>query len=170
MLTLACGMIPLPSHPTRLDRTLAAAQSACVAAISMLLWDGLSSRVSSHSFWTVPNLMAGVFYGPASLRPDFGFFTLSGIALHVLICTLFAIIFAALVPPSLRLLTAVLLGILAATSWFYLWDGFFWRKSFSPFALYSKRPSIFFSFVLLGICVGLYSVFVRSERGRQFSG
>lgn len=169
MLTLACGMIPLPTSPSRLERTLAAAQAASVAAICMILWDGLSSLAGSHSFWTVPNLMAGAVYGPASLRPDFGFYTLVGFAIHILTCTLFAILFAALVPPSLRLLTSVLLGILAATSWFYLWDGFFWRKTFAPFALYSKRPSIFFSFVLLGICVGLYSVFVRSEREREIS-
>ena len=152
-----------------LDRILAATQAASGAALLTLCWDGFASRASSHSFWTVPNLMAGAFYGSASLRPDFGFYTLAGIALQILFCTAYAILFAALVPPSMKILTAVLLGILSATSWFYLLDGFFWRRAFSPFALYSKRPAIFFSFVLLGICVGLYSIFVRSDRDRQVS-
>lgn len=164
MLTLTCGMIPLPKSTSYFERSLAATQAAAVAAPLMLLWDGIASSTSSHSFWTVPNLMAGLFYGPASLRPDFGIYTLAGIAIQVLSCTCFAILFAAIIPPSSRLLSAVLLGILAATSWFYLLDGFFWRRAYFPFTIYSKRPSIFFSFVLLGICVGLYSIFVRSEQ------
>ncbi len=164
MLTLTCGMIPLPNSTSYFERSLAATQAAAVAAPLMLLWDGIASSTSRHSFWTVPNLMAGLFYGPASLRPDFGIYTLAGIAIQVLSCTCFAILFAAIIPPSSRLLSAALLGILAATSWFYLLDGFFWRRAYFPFSIYSKRPSIFFSFVLLGICVGLYSIFVRSEQ------
>lgn len=132
-------------------------------------WFGIASRSSGHSFWTVPNLMAGLFFGQNSLRPDFGFHTLAGLSFHLLLSTAFAILFALAVPPTLKPFTSLLLGILAATSWFYLIDGFFWRKAFPPVALYSRRPSIFFSFVLMGICIGLYSVFVRSPKEAQIS-
>lgn len=113
--------------------------------------------------------MSGLVYGPHSLRPDFGYHTLVGLAIHLLASTLFAVLFALAIPPNLRLFTSLLLGILAATSWFYLVDGFFWRRAFPPVALYSRRPSIFFSFVLMGICVGLYSVFVRSSKETQLA-
>ncbi len=162
-------MTDSPTSSGLLERSFAATQAATLAAILTLFWDGIAASSSAHSFWTVPNLMAGLLYGPASLRPDFGYYTLAGMAIHLLLCNVFAILFALLVPPALRALTAVLLGIVAATTWFYLLDGFFWRKAFPPFAIYSRRPGIFFSFVLLGICVGLYSVFVRSSPERQIS-
>ena len=161
----------LASQPqtTRTDRLFAALQAASLASMLMIFWCGIASRSSSHSFWTLPNLMAGLFYGQNSLRPDFGFHTLSGLAIHLLCSTVFAIVFAEVIPPTLRPLTSLVLGIFAATSWFYLLDGFFWRNSFPLVSQYSRRPSIFFSFVLLGICVGLYSVFVRSSKETQIS-
>lgn len=187
MLPLGCGMTDSPTPdllpedsailkspatslaPSRSERLLAAMQAASLASILTIFWCGIASNSSSHSFWTVPNLMAGLFYGNASLRPDFGFHTLSGLAIHFLLSTIFAMLFAVAIPPTLRPLTSILLGVLAATSWFYILDGFFWRKAFPPLALYSRRPSIFFSFVLMGICIGLYSVFVRSRREPQIS-
>jgi hypothetical protein len=171
MLTLGCGMIESnqPVAFNRTDRLLAAVQAATLSSMLTIFWCGIASRSSSHSFWTVPNLMAGLFYGQFSLRPDFGFHTLSGLAIHLLLSTLFALIFAALVPPTLKPFTSLLIGILAATSWFYLIDGFFWRRAFPPVAIYSRRPSIFFSFVLMGICIGLYSVFVRSSKEPQIT-
>jgi len=153
----------------RAERFYAAIQSAALASILSIFWCGVASRSSSHSFWTVPNLMAGVFYGQNSLRPDFGFHTLTGLSIHLLLSTAFALLFASVVPPTLRPMTAVLLGILASSSWFYLLDGFFWRNAFPPVSLYSRRPSIFFSFVLMGICIGLYSLFVRSRKEPQIS-
>ena len=187
MLPLTCGMTDSPTPdalteqqailkstgsfflPSRSERLLAAVQAASLASILTIFWCGIASSSSAHSFWTVPNLMAGLFYGNASLRPDFGLHTLVGLALHLLLTTVFAVLFATSIPPTLRPLTSLILGILAATSWFYILDGFFWRKAFPPLALYSRRPSIFFSFVLMGICIGLYSVFVRSRREHQIS-
>jgi hypothetical protein len=159
-----------PPQNTRADRLFAAVQAASLASMLMIFWCGIASRSSSHSFWTLPNLMAGYFYGQNSLQPNFSFHTLSGLSLHLLLSTIFALIFAAVVPPTLRPLTSLMLGILSATTWFYLLDGFFWRNSFPLVSQYSRRPSIFFSFVLLGICVGLYSVFVRSSKETQISG
>ncbi len=154
---------------TRTDRLFAALQAASLASMLMIFWCGIASRFSSHSFWTLPNLMAGLFYGQNSLRPDFGFHTLSGLSIHLLFSTVFALVFASIIPPTLRPLTSLVLGILAATTWFYLLDGFFWRNSFPLVSQYSRRPSIFFSFVLLGICVGLYSILVRSSKETQIS-
>jgi len=148
---------------------LGSVQAACLSAIFTIFWCGISSRSSGHSFWTYPNLLAGLFYGQNSLRPDFGFHTLTGLSIHLLLTTIFALLFASLAPPVLKPLSSMLLGILAATSWFYLLDGFFWRRAFQPVTLYSRRPSIFFSFVLMGICIGLYSVFVRSSKETQIS-
>lgn len=153
--------------PALIDRLLAGIQAATLSTGISIFWTGVASTSSDHSFWTYPNLLAGIFYGGSSLRPDFGFYTLTGIALHLLLTTIFALIFSAIVPSAIRPWTSLLLGILAATFWFYLIDGFFFRPAFPPLSLYSRRPSIFFAFVLMGICVGLYSVFVRIPRDAQ---
>ncbi|MEO5952289.1 MAG: hypothetical protein ABIQ44_07480 [Chloroflexia bacterium] len=155
--------------PSLKERLFAALQAASLSAMLSIFWCGIASRSSAHSFWTFPNLMAGLFYGQFSLRPDFGFHTLAGLSTHLLLTTVFALLFATVAPPYLKPFTSLLLGILAATSWFYLLDGFFWRKAFPPVSLYSRRPSIFFSFVLMGICIGLYSVFVRSSKETQIA-
>lgn len=161
------GTIPLRPLPGLDERALAAIQAATLSTMLTTFWCGIASSSNEHSFWTVPNLFSGLFYGNAGLRPDFGMHTMTGLSVHLLLTTLFAILFALAVPTTLRPLTTVLLGILASTTWFFLIDGFFWRRAFPPVSFYSRRPSIFFAFVLMGICVGLYSVFVRSPRETQ---
>jgi hypothetical protein len=148
------------SPPTRLDRALGGLQAGVAgAAISMVLMC-LASRLDGKSFWTIPNLMSGLFYGYGAIRPEFGMHTVAGLAVHWLNCSLLGIVYAQVVP--LRRWMA-LWGPLCGSLWYYLWDGFFWRKAFPPFALYSKRPSIFAAYVLVGLCVGLYSIFARSN-------
>jgi hypothetical protein len=153
----------------RIERLLAAFQAAILSFLLTTFWFGIATTANSHSFWTLPNLMSGVFFGPSSLRPDFGFHTLSGLALHVLLSCLFATLYSLVVPTTLSLLASLLVGILAASWWFYLLDAFFWRPLFPAMSMYSRRPSIFFSFVLMGICIGLYSVFVRSPKETRLS-
>jgi hypothetical protein len=128
---------------------------------------GFISSLEGRSFWTIPNLMAGVFHGVASIRPEFHGQTWSGLAFHLLLCVGLAAATSQVVPPDGRLLRSLSAGILLSTGWFYLWDGFFWRFAFPPFAIYSKRPAIFFGHVLIGLCVGLYSIFVRPFRAPE---
>jgi hypothetical protein len=153
-------LVPL----SRGERLLAGVQAGVAAFFVVVSWLGLVSRLDGRSFWTIPNLMAGLFYGVASLRPEFAAFTLSGLALELLLCVGVAIIASQMIPPRFTILSSLAIGVLLAAMWFYLWDGFFWRFAFPPFAVYSKRPSIFFGHVLIGLCIGLYSIFVRSNR------
>lgn len=174
MLPLGCGMEEyrglLPAQTSdRIDRALAGLQSASLSVFLTTFWFGIATSANAHSFWTLPNLMSGVFYGTSSLRPDFGYHTLAGLALHFLLSTLFGMFYASIVPPSLPMVSSLLVGVLATSWWFYLLDAFFWRPLFPAMSMYSRRPSIFFSFVLMGICVGLYSVFVRSPKERPVS-
>lgn len=153
----------------RYERVLAALQAASLSFLLTTFWCGIAARSSDYSFWTFPNLMAGAVIGSASLRPDFGFHTAVGLSLHYLTGIGFGVLYALAVPASLKPISAVLLGILAGSWWYYLLDGFVWRKLFPPLALYSRRPSIFFAFVLMGICIGLYSVLVRSSNEAPIS-
>jgi hypothetical protein len=151
-------------HVSRSERLLAGLQSGIVAYFALFLWLGSVSRLEGRSFWTIPNIAAGLFYGLASFRPDFTTYTWSGIALLLLICVLFGMVGAQIIPPDGRLFRSLAVGVLLSSAWFYLWEAFFWRIFFPPFAIYSRRPAIFFGHVLIGVCVGLYSMFVRPPR------
>jgi hypothetical protein len=149
---------------SRTERLLAGLQAGIVAYFALFLWLGAVSRLEGRSFWTIPNIAAGLFYGLASFRPDFNIYTWSGIALLLLICVLFGMSAAQIIPPDGLLLRSLAVGVLLSSAWFYLWEAFFWRNFFPPFAIYSRRPAIFFGHVLIGVCVGLYSIFVRPPR------
>ncbi len=156
-------LFPTPSA-TRFERLLAGIQAGVAAFFVSILWLGLFSRLEGRSFWTVPNIMGGLFHGLLSVRPDFGVPTLGGLAVQTLLCVGIAAIASQLIGPNAPLLRSLAMGLLLGTAWFYLWDGFFWRQAFPAFAVYSKRPPIFFSHVLIGLCIGLYSIFVRPSR------
>jgi hypothetical protein len=153
--------------PSRFERLLGGVQTGVAAFCLSLLWLGFISRLEGRSFWTIPNLMAGAFHGVRSVRPEFHPDTWPGLALHLLLCVGLAALAAQIIRPDGRLLRSLAAGILLSTAWFYLWDGFFWRYAFPPFAIYSKRPAIFFGHVLIGLCVGLYSIFVRPFRAPE---
>jgi hypothetical protein len=76
----------------------------------MLAWLGLSAMGQRRSFWTAENLMASVFHGDAAIRRGFGFSTLSGLALYLLVYSLlgagFALAFAIASPAWARFCSA----------------------------------------------------------------
>jgi len=81
---------------------LAGLQAGMIGICWMLAWLGLSAMGQRRSFWTAENLMASVFHGDAAIRRGFGFSTLSGIALYLLIYSLLGALFAGGVVPGLR--------------------------------------------------------------------
>lgn len=154
---------------SRSERALAGLQAGTCASLVSLGWWMLAGLPNNQSIWTLPNLMGGIFYGQRSLRASVGPFTFAGLSIHLLLCVALALLISQLLAPTLRLRTAILTATLSASLWFYLWDGFFWRLAFPPYALYSKQATIFFGFLLQGLCVGLYSLFVRSHRAANIS-
>src|ERR1019366_9519186 len=67
---------------------LAGLQAGMIGIGWMLAWLGLSAMGQPRGFWAAENLMASVFHGDAAIRRGFGFSTLSGIALYLLIYSL----------------------------------------------------------------------------------
>lgn len=152
----------------RTERAWAGIQAGVLAAIMSLGWWMLAGLPNNQSIWTLPNLMGGAFYGQRSLRAGAGLYTSAGLSLHLLLCVSLALLASQLLSPKTRLSFSVLGTVLGASLWFYLWDGFFWRTVFPPYALYCKQGVIFAGFLIEGLCVGLYSLFVRSTRVTKF--
>jgi hypothetical protein len=100
---------------------LAGLQAGMIGICWMLAWLGLSAMGQRRSFWTAENLMASVFHGDAAIRRGFGFSTLSGIALYLLIYSLLGAGFAVGVRTRFTGLGAALLGVLFSVGWYCLW-------------------------------------------------
>jgi len=100
---------------------LAGLQAGMIGICWMLAWLGLSAKGQGRSFWTAENLMASVFHGDAAIRRGFGFSTLSGIALYLLIYSLLGAGFAVGVRTRFTGLGAALLGVLFSVGWYCLW-------------------------------------------------
>lgn len=150
--------------PDRWDRLFASVEAGVVAAGISYGWAAAATLLDGRSVWTTANLMGSLFHGLRNYSPAFGMNTLSGLALHLLLVMLLAVGMGQLISPRLPLATAAWIGVLGGSSWYYLLDGFFWYRLFPSFAAYAKRPSMFTAWVLAGICVGLYSIFVRTLR------
>ena len=92
-----------------------------IAICWMLVWLGLSAKGLRRSFWTAENLMATVFHGDAAIRRGFGFSTLSGLALYLLIYSLLGALFAMGARNRFTGFGTLLLGMLYSMGWYFLW-------------------------------------------------
>jgi hypothetical protein len=100
---------------------LAGLQAGMIGICWMLAWLGLSAMGQPRGFWTAENLMSSVFHGHAAIHRGFGFSTLSGMALYLLIYSLLGAGFALAVRDRFTSLGTVLLGLLFSLGWYWLW-------------------------------------------------
>ncbi|GAB4357091.1 MAG: hypothetical protein OHK0021_01400 [Bryobacter sp.] len=148
---------------SRKERLLAGLQAGTLAFLTSLLWLLLVSGLEGRSIWTYPNLLACVFSGVDSFRPQFSEQTPAGLSIHFLSCSLTGVFASQVIGLRTRAAASLGIGILLATAGYYLVDFLIWRNWLPVFAVYSRRLPIFFSHVLVGLCVGLYSIFVRRD-------
>jgi hypothetical protein len=100
---------------------LAGLQAGMIGVGWMLAWLGLSAMMQQRSFWTAENLMASVFHGGETIRAGFGFRTLSGIALYLLVYSLLGAGFAVAARDRFTNLGMVLVAVLFSLGWYCLW-------------------------------------------------
>lgn len=87
--------------------------------------------------------------------------------MHLLLCVAVGILASQIIRLEAKPLLALSTGVLISTGIFYLSEAFLWRWWSPVFAVYSKQLPIFLGYVLIGLGVGLYSIFVRSARARD---
>lgn len=100
---------------------LAGLQAGMVAVFWMLVWLGVSAMWTRHSFWSPANIMATVLHGGAAIHAGFASTTPSGIALYLMMYSLLGAAFALLVRQRLTGLGTLLVSILFAMAWYWLW-------------------------------------------------
>lgn len=126
-----------------LQTSLAGLQAGMLAALWMLAGMGVAAAWQRSSFWTAENLLASTFYGSRAIHTGFAFSTLSGLALYLIVYSLFGCVFAIAVQTRLPRLRLLLVSVAAAVIWYYLsFDGI-WR-ALSPLVplLHAERPTL----------------------------
>jgi hypothetical protein len=126
----------------------------------MLAWLGLSAMGQRRSFWTAENLMASVFHGDAAIRRGFGFSTLSGIALYLLIYSLLGAGFALSVRNRFTSLGTVLLGLLFSLGWYWLWFRALGRTAMPLVWLLHPENTTVFGHVIFGASIARFPAYL----------
>ena len=144
---------------TAMRAALAGFQAGMVGVLVLLVWLGLASMWYRRSFWTAANLMASNFYGQAALGRPFSFSTLSGLALYVILYSLLGALFALVLYGRVRRGRLVLLGMLVALAWYYLWWGWLWKSVNWIIALYTHDQPMLLGHVLYGALLGRFPVY-----------
>jgi hypothetical protein len=122
----------------------------------MLAWLGLSAMEQRRSFWTAENLIASVFHGDAAIRRGFGFSTLSGIALYLLVYSLLGAAFALGVRHRFTSLGRFLFGVLFSVGWYCLWFRALGQTVMPLVWLLHAENSTVFGHVIFGACIARF--------------
>jgi hypothetical protein len=139
---------------------LAGLQAGMIGICWMLAWLGLSAIGQRRGFWTAENLMATVFHGDAALRHGFGFSTLSGIALYLLIYSLLGAGFALGVRNRFTSLGTVLLGLLFSVGWYWLWFRALGQTAMPLVWLLHAENSTLFGHAIFGASIARFPAYL----------
>ena len=139
---------------------LAGLQAGMIGICWMLAWLGLSAMGQRRTFWTAENLMASVFHGDAAIRRGFGFSTLSGLALYLLIYSLLGAGFALGVRNRFTSLGTVLLGLLFSLGWYWLWFRALGQTAMPLVWLLHPETSTVFGHVIFGAMIARFPAYL----------
>jgi hypothetical protein len=147
-----------PANP--LAVFLAGLQAGMIGICWMLAWLGLSAMGQRRSFWTAENLMASVFHGGAAIRRGFGFSTLSGMALYLLVYSLLGAGFAVAARNRFTGLGTVLVGVLFSVGWYCLWFRALGQAAMPLVWLLHAENSTAFGHVIFGALLARFPAYL----------
>jgi hypothetical protein len=146
--------------PRTVDTFLAGLQAGTLGVLWMLAWMGSISAWQRRSFWTPENLIASAFHPNDSIRVDFGWGAVTGLALYLLLYGLLGGGFAMLVARrQLRAVRVTLLALAFALAW-HLFSFFLFWKAVSPAIVYLRTElSTVVGHIIYGIFVGRFHMY-----------
>lgn len=155
----------LSRPPSTVVVFLAGLRAGMIGVGAMLAWLGVSAKWQLRSFWTSENLMASLFYGDTAIRTGFAFSTVSGLAVFLILYSLLGAGFALAVRSRLTNLGTLLVGILFAVWWYYLWFHTIGRTAMPLVTLlHSERPTLFGHVIFGGLLARFHSYLPREEK------
>ncbi len=139
---------------------LAGLQAGMLGAIGMLAWLGLSAKWQLRSFWTAENLMASAFWGSDSVRSGFGFRSIAGLALYLLLYSLLGALFAIVLRDRVRPTRALLLGVVFALAWYYFSFRLLYERILPLVALLHVERQTILGHLIYGTFLGTYTAYL----------
>lgn len=144
----------------RLATFLAGMEGGTVGVLWMLAWLGVSSAWQQRSFWAPENLMATAFDRSLSLAPVFGWPTLAGLAVYVLIYSALGATFASAVRARVPARRTVLLAVVFAVAWYYVSFRWIFKLALPMVALLHVEHTTIIGHLLYGTMLGRYPLYV----------
>ncbi len=147
-------------------RILAGLQLGIFAGLLILTWIVFGAMLAGVPVWLIPNNLASFFYGPQSVRSDFGLYTCAGMALLLVECAAAAMPLA-LWAPRVRWRTALAGSLVYSFGLMWAANRLIW-PSVSPH-LPGMVPSfiVWMGFLILAFCLSFIPFEVR-ELERKF--
>ena len=146
---------------------LAGFEAGMLGVLVMLAWLGAASAWHQRSVWTTENLMASVFYGQGAFRDEFGFRTLSGLAVYLIVYSLLGAAYAFLARERMARFRIVAAAVLAALVWYYLWFHFLLERMQPSIWLYTPDRPMMVGHIFYGLMLGRYPLYARRLRGEE---
>jgi len=154
-----------PPPSASLDRFLAGLQAGMLGVLWMLAWMGVASAFERRSFWTPENLFATALHPDAGLT-GFGFSTLSGMALYLLLYSALGAAFAVAV--TLRPLSQLrlnLLAILFGLAWYFASFQGLWKIAAPLVFFLQPTQSTIFGHLIYGALLGRFHSYLPRDYG-----
>ncbi len=143
-----------------LSAIFAGLQAGMLGAIAMLAWLGLGAEWHNRSFWTAENLIATAFWGPGAVRRGFGFQSISGMALYLIIYSLLGAALAFGLRDRIRPARTLLVGIVFALAWYYLSYRLIYARVLPIVALLHVERQTLVGHLIYGTFLGRYPAFL----------
>jgi hypothetical protein len=144
-----------------LKLSFAGLQAGCLGSLAMIGWWLLGSSLQRHSLWSIPNLLATIFYGDRAFGPGLRVSTLAGLALPFVVYSVLGVLFALAARERKGGLLLVLAGLLAGLAFNWLIFGVALEKIDPDNYLYLPLRPLLVSHLLYGVMLATYPAFAR---------
>jgi hypothetical protein len=144
-----------------LDAFLAGLQAGTLGTLWMLAWSGMGSAFVRRSFWMPEDLLATVLHPRSGIAVDFGWSTISGLALYVVIYGLLGAGFAvAARRVPMRRARTTLLALIWALVWYYILFHFAWKTISPPIALLDLTRATVVGHLIYGLVLARFDTHI----------
>jgi hypothetical protein len=148
-----------------LRHILAGLEAGVTGALLMIVWAMVASLAARRSVWTIPNLYATSFYGPAAYQNEFLRSSWSGLAVMVALCGVGGVLWGLVVMDRKRPLLA-LAGAAVGLGVYYLVFDVLFRHTNPLIPLYAPDRQMQVGFVLWGMTLARAPLYSRRLAGQ----
>jgi len=142
--------------------SLAGFHAGVLGGVVLVIWLAVASAVQSRPWWSVFNVFATAFLGETALQRGFGYASLTGVAVHIVISGAAGALFGLMVRDTSHSLRTRILALLVGPALFFLLHGYVWRRVSPLVTLYTSERTMFLGYVIYGIVLGRQPRYLRA--------